>query len=140
MGLCARAPYGRARSATKNNVVPEQYHPRPSIFNNEQHAIVKEEIDKLVSKGVIVPMPRETGEFMSTHRTILNLKELNEFVAYHHFKMDTLAAAISMMKPGCFMALVDLKDAYYTIPIHPSHQKYLKFWFDGFFLPVYLSP
>ena len=37
------------------------------------------------------------------------------------------------MKPGCFMASVDLKDAYYTVPIHPSHQKYLKFCFDGAF-------
>ena len=37
------------------------------------------------------------------------------------------------MRPGCFMASVDLKDAYYTVPIHPSHQKYLKFYFDGVF-------
>ena len=59
--------------------------------------------------------------------------EFNEFVAYHHLKMDILEAAISMMKPGCFMASVDRKDAYYTVPIHPSHQKYLKFCFDGAF-------
>ena len=31
------------------------------------------------------------------------------------------------------MASVDLKDSYYTVPIHPSHQKYLKFCFDGVF-------
>ena len=42
----------------KNNVVPEQSHQRPSVFNNEQHAIVKAEIDKLVAKGVIVPAAR----------------------------------------------------------------------------------
>ena len=47
--------------------------------------------------------------------------------------MDTLEAAVSMMKPGCFMASVELKDASYTVPIHPSHQKYLKFWFYGVF-------
>ena len=45
--------------------------------------------------------------------------------------MDTLEAAISMMKPGCYMALVDLKDAYYTVSIDLSHQKYLKFCFEG---------
>ena len=45
--------------------------------------------------------------------------------------MDTLEAAVNMMRPGCFMALVDLKGAYYTVPIHASHQKYLKFCFDG---------
>ena len=101
------------------------------------------EIDKLLAKGVVILAAQVTGEFISTiflrpkkdgtHCTILNLKELNEFVTYHHFKMDTLEAAIRMMKPGCFMASVDRKDAYYTVPIHPSHQKYLKFCFDGAF-------
>ena len=47
--------------------------------------------------------------------------------------MDTLEAALNVMRPGCFMASVDLKDAYYTVPIHPSHQEYLKFCFDGVF-------
>ena len=42
--------------------------------------------------------------------------------------MDTLEAAVNMMRPGCFMASVD---AYYAVPIHTSHQKYLKFCFDG---------
>ena len=45
--------------------------------------------------------------------------------------MDTLETAISMMKPGCYMASVDLKDAYYTVPVDLSHQKYLKFQFEG---------
>ena len=122
---------------------PAQQHKRPSIFNIKQHAIFKAEIDKLLAKGVIIPAAQEMGEFIctiflrpkkdDTHRTILNLKEFNEFRAYHHFKMDTLEAAISMMKPGCFMASVDLKDVCYTFPIHPSHQKYLKFCFDGAF-------
>lgn len=79
---------------------------------------VKAEVDKLITKGVIVQVARETGEFISTrflrpnkdgtHRTtILNLKAFNAFVAYHHFKMDTLEAAVSMMKPGCLMAARD---------------------------------
>ena len=38
---------------------------------------------------------------------------------YRHFKMDTLETAIKMMKPGYYMASVDLKDAYYTVPILP---------------------
>jgi hypothetical protein len=31
------------------------------------------------------------------------------------------------MKPRCFMASVDLKDAYYSVPASASDQKYLKF-------------
>jgi len=45
--------------------------------------------------------------------------------------MDTLEMAVKMMKPGCFMASIHLKDAYYTVPIFHAHQKYLKFIFNG---------
>ena len=58
------------------------------------------------------------------------MKEFNQHVEYHHFKMDTLETAINMMKPGCFMASIDLKDAYYSVPICIAHQKYLKFVFN----------
>ena len=60
---------------------------------------------------------------------ILNLKKLNKFVACHHFKMESFKHVISMMKPNCFMASVDLKDAYYMRmhgAIHQDYQKYLK--------------
>ena len=65
------------------------------------------------------------------HRTILNLKNLNEFVEYHHFKMDTLESAITIIKPDGYMASIDLEDASYTVAIAEEHQKYLKFLFDG---------
>ena len=118
----------------KNGVAPMQHYGRPSVFNSHQHSIVNAEIAKLLARGVIMPAAQETEEFISTiflrpkkdgtHRIILNLQACNKFIAYHHFKMDTLEAAVNMMRPGCFMALVDLKDAYYTVPIHPSRQKY----------------
>ena len=62
---------------------------------------------------------------------ILNLKNLNKHVQYNHFKMDTLQSVISLMTPNCFMASVDLKDAYYSVPIAAAHQKYLKFEWGG---------
>ena len=37
----------------------------------------------------------------------------------------------NLMTQGCFMALIDIKDAYYGVPIALEHQKYLKFvWRD----------
>ena len=71
--------------------------------------------------------PKSDGSY----RMILNLKKFNEFVEYHHFKVGTLETVVKMMKPGCFMASVDLRDAYYTVPVHPEHRKYLKFLFSG---------
>ena len=105
-----------------------------SVFNRMQHAIVANEIETLISKGVVKHSSREPGEFISpiflrpkpdgTYRMIHNLRTFNEFVQYHHFKMDTLEMAVKMMKPGCFMSSIDLKDAYYTVPIFHAHQKY----------------
>ena len=41
--------------------------------------------------------------------------------------MDTLETAIKMMRTNCFMASVDLKDAYFSVPISKEHRKYLCF-------------
>eukprot|EP00794_Sanderia_malayensis_P002379 gene2379-2742_t len=41
--------------------------------------------------------------------------------------MDTLATALKLMTPNCYMTSLDLKNAYYSIPIAKEHQKYLKF-------------
>lgn len=66
-----------------------------------------------------------------TMRTILNLKYLNEECDTHHFKMETLKQALHMIQPNSYLASIDIKDAFYSVPIHPDHRKYLKFmWFD----------
>ena len=60
------------------------------------------------------------------HRMILNLKKLKGSVKYEHLKMDTLWTVIRMMKPNCYMASIDIKDAYYSVPIAETDQKYRK--------------
>ena len=47
--------------------------------------------------------------------------------------MDTLESAIHLVTPNCFMASVDLKDAYYSVPIYKYHRKFLKFEWKGKF-------
>ena len=99
------------------------------------------EIIQLLKKGVIQPCQHEAGEFISpiftrpkkdgSFRIILNLKCFNTNVAHYHFKMDNIWSAIRLMKPGCYMASVDLKDAYYSVSICKDHQKFLKFKWKG---------
>lgn len=45
----------------------------------------------------------------------------------NHFKMDTLQSCINLMTMNCFMASLDLTDAYYYVSINPDLKKYLKF-------------
>ena len=80
---------------------------------------------------------REEGDFMSSiftrekrdgsYRMILNLKQLNKHIEYEHFKMESVQSVLNIIRPNCWMASVDLKDAFYTVPIQPGHQKFLKF-------------
>ena len=48
---------------------------------------------------------------------VLNLKNLDQYISNHHFKMERLTSAILLMTPGCYMASADLQDAYYSVPI-----------------------
>ena len=64
---------------------------------------------------------------------ILNLNKLNKSVVpvYRHFEMDALWTVVRMLKPNCYMASTDIKDAYYSVPVTDSDKKYLKFeWQD----------
>ena len=110
-------------------------------FSLSERAIINAEIAKLLNKGVVEQTRCVEGDFIftifvhpkkdGTYRMILNLKTLNEFVSYYHFKMDNIHTALKLMHPGCFMASVDLKDAYYSVPIATEDRKYLKFEWQG---------
>ena len=64
-------------------------------------------------------------------RPILNLKPLNQFVKVSKFKMCTPQTVIPMLHRGEWLASIDLKDAYFYIPIVNRHRPYLRFAFEG---------
>lgn len=112
-----------------------------SKFNASQSVIVQNEIEKLLEKQVLEIVESEPDENISsiflrrkrngTYRMILNLKPFNKNVEYFHFKMDTFDMAIKLLFENCYMASLDLKDAYYSVPIHVDFRKYLRFIWNG---------
>ena len=103
----------------------------PTNSISKDHEIkIDEEISKLLAKNVIVKTSHEPGEFISPIfsvpkkddkvRLILNLKKFNEHVKSYHFKMDCINTALSLMTKECWLASLDLKDAYYTVGIHKA--------------------
>ena len=64
---------------------------------------------------------------------ILNLKKVNDHMPYIHFKMETIKSVLNLGTPNCYMAKIETKGAYYSIPILPEHQKLLKFSLQGKF-------
>ena len=114
--------------------------PKPIKFNEQEKIIVNGEVLKLLNKGVIEPCQPERTLYVSnifirekkdgSFRTILNLSELNKSVEYHKFKMETLDSIVKLLRPNCFMASLDLKDAYYSVPIAPEDRVFLRFWWN----------
>ena len=64
---------------------------------------------------------------------ILNLKRLNKFADYKHFKMESLQNVLELIRPGVYMASIDLKDAFYSVLSHKNHQAYLTIFCWGMF-------
>jgi hypothetical protein len=102
--------------------------------------VLSEEIEELISKDAVVPVPphQEGSGFYCTFfvvpkkdsnklRPILNLKPLNVFIQKKRFKMETLKNVKNALQTDDWIASIDLKDAYLHVPIRPSHQKYLRF-------------
>ena len=57
---------------------------------------------------------------------VIDLSHLNEFVLQTPFQMETVASVLLSVREGDFLASIDLKDAYFQIPVHQSSRKLLR--------------
>lgn len=125
-----------------DNIKPCQTHtPFQNIFNEKENDIIDKEIQNLLEIGAIkraqnnkpiflstiFVRPKKNGEF----RVILNLKELNKFIPYRHFKMDTFESAVYLVSKDSFFGSIDLRHAYFSVPIAVDDQIYLGFTWKG---------
>ena len=115
--------------------------PYPYKLQVWEKQVLTSELVKLERKGVIESVTPEEGQFISNvflrpkangdFRLILDLTEFNKAVEYEHFKMTSLQTALDALRPGAWMASVDLKDAYYSVPVRVQDRKFLRFIWEG---------
>ena len=63
----------------------------------------------------------------STPRLVLDVSRLNQHVSPFRFTMTTVAQVRRTLSSGCFMASIDMKDAYWHVPIHQRYRPFLAF-------------
>ena len=126
------------------HTAPSCLQPRPLCnLNLVQQEAVTGELSHLVSLGVISETSYRPDKFVSglftrekpdhSLRMILNWKRLNQFVHHIHFKMESLYDVLCLIQPGVRMGSVDLKDAYYSIPVHQAYKRYFTCYWQGRF-------
>jgi len=120
----------------------QQFHPADPQFSEEEEVWMGEEIEAMLQKGAIEKVENPGDGFVSTmflvpkkdggRRPVINLKRLNGFVKTEHFKMEGIHMLKSVLKKGDWMAKIDLKDAYFVVPITNEDRRFLRFrWKRG---------
>ena len=103
----------------------------------------------MLKEGAIEYSTHENGEFISNlflvpkpngkFRPVINLMQLNEYVHYDKFKQETFAFVLELIQPNDWFISLDLRSAYWSIPIHQDCIKFLKFiWQDQLYAFVSL--
>jgi hypothetical protein len=104
-------------------------------FSREETESLELEIAQMLEKQAIsqVDAHSERQGFLSSiflvpkkdggHRPIINLKKLNEFIPHTHFKMEGIHMLKDLLRQGDFMAKIDVKDAYFAVPINEKDRK-----------------
>ena len=102
---------------------------------------LRQEVEAMLAKGAL-EIARDPGPGFYNRlflvekatggwRPVIDLSHLNDFVQLTSFKMETVASVLLSVREGDFLASLDLKDAYFQIPIHGSSRKLLKFMSEG---------
>jgi hypothetical protein len=83
------------------------------------------QVEELLAKGAISKTEYSTDKFISNIfivpkkngklRPVINLRQLNEFVEYHHFKQENLKFVLDLVQKFDYLTSVDLCDAYFSI-------------------------
>ncbi|XP_036956139.1 uncharacterized protein LOC119020706 [Acanthopagrus latus] len=128
-----------------------QFRRRPPAFGRVRITIIRDpakahalnqELSALLDKGAIEPVdPLSPGGFYSTYflvekkdgglRPILDLRGLNRFLKVLKFHMLSTAEVLRTVARGEWFTSIDLKDAYFHVPIAPHHRQFLRFAFQG---------
>ena len=89
-------------------------------MNKIEEAAMDQEIRSMLTKGAIREAIPKSDQFLSNvfvtpkgeglYRPIINLKDLNQYVPYHHFKMEGLKDVKNLLTKGDWTCKLDLKE------------------------------
>ena len=119
---------------------PKQQTIPPNVrMSLTEQKFVDIEIEKLLNKGSIVEISHPPSDgwvspiFVvpkrekNSFRLILNLRAINVYILYRHFKLINIMDILNILTPNCYLSSVDWHLAFNHIAIRNSDQKFLCF-------------
>lgn len=106
---------------------------------NEGHYIVQKEKPTIVS--AVGAIPKADGDIRLIHDgSMPHGQAMNDYASAEECHYHSLQNALDLVKPGYFLAKVDLKSAYRSVKIHPSNYSAtgLQWTFEGDTQPTYM--
>lgn len=124
--------------------------PNQIQMDKTKHQVCGLEIQSMIDKGAVKVVRDCPDQFLSTifvvpknsggFRPVFNLKRLNHYVLSEHFKMESIHMVKNLVQKDNVMISIDLKDAYFMIPIHQGHRKFLRFKWDDILYEFQVLP
>ena len=110
--------------------------------DEQGEAILDEEVQAMLIKNAIEEVEPSKHEVVSGYfarpkktpgkfRPIVSLKYTNRFIRKHKFRMTTAKDIKRWIRPGFFMASIDLTDAYFSLGLHKSGRRFCRFRWRG---------
>ena len=98
--------------------------------------LLKEAVQKLLEKGAVEPVEDDRLPGFYSHlflipkrdggsQPVIDLSYLYQYLQVKHFKMETPTSIMAAMRQNDWATLIDLKDAYFHIPVAKRSRKYL---------------
>jgi len=106
-----------------------------TLSNAEHIRVVNEEVEALLAKGAVEEVSPSLGYYSKMFvvtkkdggwRPIINLKFFNKtYMVPPRFRRDTPRDVAALIRPGDWAASIDLKDAYFHVPVHHRFHRLL---------------
>lgn len=122
-------------------VLPPPWPCREYHLDREMSEGIQQQLQEYMELGALRPARQGERIYSSpifgrpkpdkTVRVITDLTKLNEFVGKQKFRMEGLREATLLMTPGVYMTKIDIKSAFFHLPVHPAHQRFLGIQWQG---------
>ena len=127
-------------SGQTSNYATNQSRRHGTTLARDRAHLMDDEVRDLHQKGAIEPCHRTPGFYSKVFlvpkkgvqlRPIVNLKPLNRYITTQQFRMTTIKEVFQLLQQKDWAIWLDLKDAYFHVPVHPCHRRFLQFIWQG---------